>query len=80
MYNLNAIASNREAFTQLVAKWFMTKPEKWVFNQEARKFVRKIFTDPKKVRARAEKFVSKLLKETDEDDIVNDMAPIKSSF
>ena len=81
MYNLNAIASNREAFTQLVAKWFMTKPEKWVFNQEARKFVQEKFsTDPKQVRARAEKFVSKLLKETDEDDIVNDMTPIKSSF
>ncbi len=81
MYDHSAIVANREAFTKLVEAWFKAKPSKNMFDSELGKFVEvKFRTDPKGLRERAEKFVKKLLKETEDEEFIDNMLPLKTSF
>ncbi len=81
MYDHSAIVANREAFTQLVEAWFKAKPTKYMFNSEKNKFeIVQFRTDPKGIRERAEKFVKKLLKETEDEEFIENMLPLKTSF
>ena len=81
IFDKTYITKHRERFTRLIEAWFKAKPYRIIFDNETGVAKRKNYSaNPKDIRARADKFVSKILDEEDLDELDSHLVPLSTGY